>query len=111
MILFRTARLPRTVFYEGWAGDNLLVSYELPRAGAAVMLGSLAAQLRPGQASPVWGCRERERERPESILQLTTVTTSPASSAQQPPATLIAPVKASKSGGWEAFVTIFWTQW
>ena len=30
-------------------------------------------------------CRERERESgPESILQLTTVTTSPASAAQQP---------------------------
>ena len=79
----------------GGAGDNLLVSYEPPRAGA-VMLGSLAAQLRTGQAGPVSGLprereRERERERPESILQLTTVTTSPASSAQQPlPATLTA---------------------
>ena len=55
----------------------------IPSLVAAVMLSCLMAQLGPGQA-PCECRREREREResgPESILQLTTVTTSPASSA------------------------------
>ena len=88
VILFRTARLPRTVFYEGWAGDNLLVSYELPRAGAAVMLGSLAAQLWPGQASPVSGLpRERERESGQSQYYnlLQSLRAQPAAHSSQQP--------------------------
>ena len=51
VILFRT----RTVFYEGWPGVREII----PSLVAAVMLGSLTAQLGPGQA----GERERERER------------------------------------------------
>ena len=63
------------------------------------------AGLPHGAARAGAGGRERERERPESILQLTTVTTSPASSA--PAATQHPAVKASRNRGSGAFVTIF----
>lgn len=98
----------------GGAGDNLLVSYELPRAGAVEPGGAALA----GAGQPSVGAAERERERESGQSQyynlLQSLRAQPAAHSSHcqphsPPQ--IAPVKASKSGGWEAFVTIFWDQW
>ena len=100
----------------GGAGDNLLVSYELPRAGAALWCwGAWRRSSGQGRRAQCRGCRERERESGQSqyynLLQSLRAQPAAHSSHCQPHSPQIAPVKASKSGGWEDLVTICSAQW